>query len=66
MQISTGDVFELHDPRIATIPPNDLIELHGSRDQVDEVSRKLKLGIKELEKREARRRQQKASRKANR
>ena len=36
MQISTGDVFELRDPHIATIPPDDLIELHGTRDQVDD------------------------------
>lgn len=45
--------------------PNEVL-VHGSEAEIAELSRRVKLGASEIERRKARRRQQSASRRANR
>lgn len=66
MQVSTGNVYEsVHLARLAGVPDHDLVEVRGTREQVDELSRAVK-GARALDAKKARRRQQQRSRRANR
>ena len=66
MQASTGQTFTLDDPRVKNIPAHDLVLLSGTPEAIEAVSHRARLGAQELARREKRRKQQKASRRANR
>lgn len=66
MQVSTGLIHDsIGTARAAGIPDDDLVEVLGTREQVDALSRAVRAGKAE-EKRKAARRAQQRSRRANR
>lgn len=67
MNVTTGTVhLSIEDAIKAGESREDLVEVFGTWDQVNELSRRVKLGEKELAKREARKAIQKESRRKNR
>lgn len=67
MDTSTGQLYDTPQAALdAGVKRDDLIELIGTRRQAEQVSRATRLGIRELERRAARKHQQKASRHRNR
>lgn len=66
MQVSTGNVFDsVHTARLAGVPDDDLVEVFGTRAQVESLSRAVRAGRADA-KRKAARRQAQRSRRANR
>lgn len=63
----TGAVTMLNigDPRIEN-PPADHIVAFGAQEDIEEIGRRVVLGVKELDRRAARRKQQRESRRRNR
>lgn len=67
MNINTGQVYLSKAEALeAGEDPRDIVEILASLDQVEELSRRVKLGEKELAKREARKAMQRESRRQNR
>lgn len=66
MQTSTGQMFSIDDPFISKIPKDDLVMVEGSPEAIERLSRNVRLGVQEAERREKRRKQQRQSRKKNR
>lgn len=66
MQVSTGLVFgSLQEAYLAGVPAADAVEVYGTRDQVESLSRAVQHGRAD-DKRKAARRQAQRSRRANR
>lgn len=73
MQVSTGQTFTADQfltvqeaSKRFGVPENDLVMVTGSPEAVENLSRSVRLGVGEAERRAKRRKQQRASRKKNR
>lgn len=71
MDTTNGDyelmtALALHDMRAAGGPPPGKVIVEGTADELEQLSRRVSLGARQLDTRKARRTQQKASRRRNR